>query len=133
MMEAEDIYNEKAQESLAGAESELANGRYNNCANRCYYACFQSAIYALMGAGIQPRGPRAQWGHDFVQAEFIGQLINRRKVYPTSLREILERTYALRQTADYQRDHVTETQASRAVRCAREFVTTIDTRGGEIS
>ena len=33
-------YLEKAVESLAGAESEYVNGRYNNCANRCYYACF---------------------------------------------------------------------------------------------
>jgi hypothetical protein len=30
----------KAEESLAAAASELANGRYNSCANRCYYACF---------------------------------------------------------------------------------------------
>ncbi len=29
-------YLEKAIESLAGAESECANRRYNNCANRCY-------------------------------------------------------------------------------------------------
>jgi uncharacterized protein (UPF0332 family) len=132
-MEAEDIYRDKARESLAGAESELANGRYNNCANRCYYACFQSAVYALMGAGFQPRGPRGQWGHDYVQAEFIGQLINRRKFYPSALREILERTYTLRQTADYQRDQVTETQASRAVRRAREFVASVDARGGTLS
>ena len=33
-------YLEKAAESLAGAESEYVNGRYNNCSNRCYYACF---------------------------------------------------------------------------------------------
>ena len=43
-----DLYTDKAQESLAGAESEFANGRYNNCANRCYYACFQTAIAALL-------------------------------------------------------------------------------------
>ena len=30
-------YLDKAIESLAGAESEYANKRYNNCANRCYY------------------------------------------------------------------------------------------------
>jgi len=40
-------------------------------------------------------------GHDFVQAAFIGQLINRRKAYPTTLRTTLERNFALRQTADY--------------------------------
>jgi uncharacterized protein (UPF0332 family) len=47
-------YLEKAIESLAGAESEFANRRYNNCANRCYYAMFQAAIAALMAAGIHP-------------------------------------------------------------------------------
>jgi uncharacterized protein (UPF0332 family) len=34
------IYLAKAAESLQTAESEFANGRYNSCANRCYYACF---------------------------------------------------------------------------------------------
>lgn len=29
------IYLFKAEESLAGAESEFINGRYNNTANRC--------------------------------------------------------------------------------------------------
>ena len=42
----------KSEESLAGAESEYANDRYDNCANRCYYACFQAAIAALLQAGI---------------------------------------------------------------------------------
>jgi uncharacterized protein (UPF0332 family) len=32
------IYLAKANESLLTAESEFANGRYNSCANRCYYA-----------------------------------------------------------------------------------------------
>ena len=34
-------YLDKAIESLVGAESEYADRRYNNCANRCYYAMFQ--------------------------------------------------------------------------------------------
>ena len=37
-------YLDKAAESLAGAASEFVNRRYNNCANRAYYACFQSAV-----------------------------------------------------------------------------------------
>jgi uncharacterized protein (UPF0332 family) len=36
MNELSEIYFAKATESLAGAESEFINGRYNNCANRCY-------------------------------------------------------------------------------------------------
>ena len=58
MMEVEDLYLSKAEESLAGAVSEFANSRYNNCANRCYYGCFQAAVSALYSAGLDPSGPR---------------------------------------------------------------------------
>lgn len=129
MNELAEVFLAKAQESLAGAESEFVNGRQNNCANRSYYACFQAAIAALVEAGIRPTERRDYWGHDFVQAAFIGQLINRRKAYPTTLRTTLERTFALRQTADYQRGQVSQTEAARAVRRADEFVDAISTGG----
>src|SRR6476620_4312898 len=93
------LFLDKAEECLAGAESELANGRYNNCANRSYYATFQAAIAALQQAGTQARG--GQWGHDYVQAAFVGQLLNRRKRYPSALRDVLSRNYKLREVADY--------------------------------
>src|SRR5215471_6913893 len=67
------IYLAKAAESLQTAESEFANGRYNSCANRCYYACFQAAIAALLAEGIRARG---QWSHEFVQGQFVGVLID---------------------------------------------------------
>ena len=124
------VYLRKAEESLAGAESEFANGRYHNCANRCYYACFQAAIHALLGATIRPRG-EGNWGHEFVQAEFVGQLINRRKRYPANLCDVLARTIVLRHTADYTTDLVTETQAIRAVRRTREFVAAVQAGEGE--
>jgi len=122
MLERIDIYLEKAAESLEGAESEFTNRRYNNAANRCYYAAFQAAISALTQAGILPREPRGNWGHEFVQAEFVGQLINRRKVYPAALRQTLAENYALRETADYTQDQVTELKAARAIRRTTEFV-----------
>ena len=130
MIGQEPLFLDKAQESLAGAQSEFVNGRYNNCANRCYYACFQAAIHALEQAGVQPTSTTARWGHDFVQAQFTGQLVNRRKLYPRELHEALVRNYGLRQVADYQRDLVSETQAGRALRRTREFLATIQ-RGGE--
>src|SRR2546428_5200683 len=77
------IYLAKATESLLTAESEFVNGRYNSCANRCYYACFQAAIAALLREGIRPRG---QWSHAFVQAQLVGVLINQRKRYDPQLR-----------------------------------------------
>jgi uncharacterized protein (UPF0332 family) len=116
----------KAEESLAGAESELVAGRYNNCANRCYYACFQAAIAALQRSEIRPGG--GGWGHDFVDAQFEGQLIFRRKVYPSGLRGTIRVNRGLRLTADYDPSSVSRVQANRASRRTREFITTITTR-----
>jgi hypothetical protein len=52
----------------------------------------------------------------------VTQLINRRKLYPGGLRDTFERLYTLRQTADYEQGQVSQVQANRAVRRARELV-----------
>jgi uncharacterized protein (UPF0332 family) len=126
-----EIYLRKAEDSLAGAASEFANGRYDNCANRAYYACFQAAIAALLQEGIGTPRQAEQWGHDYVQARFAGELINRRKRYPATFRDILVRGLALRQTADYKTQHVSDVRASRGLARAREFVNTILATEGE--
>jgi uncharacterized protein (UPF0332 family) len=133
MIDGPDEFLEKAEESFAGAESEYVNTRYNNCANRCYYAAFQAAIAALARAGLRPPGASDQWGHDFLQAQFIRQLINRRKVYPADLRNTLEQNYRLRETADYRRDHVTEVRAARAIRRTEVFLEAIRREGASRS
>jgi uncharacterized protein (UPF0332 family) len=115
------IFLVKAEESLSGAESEFANSRYNNCANRCYYSCYQAAIYGLLVTGIAPRGQRVQWEHSFVQAAFIGELLNRRKHYPASLRDVLGKNLGLRVKGDYEPSQVTQIEASRALQRVREF------------
>ena len=124
------IYLIKAAESLQTAESELVNGRYNSCANRCYYACFQAAIAALLSEGIRPRG---QWNHEFVQAQFVGALINQRHLYETPLRRVLADNQILRVQADYRAALVTATQARRALARTQTFVDAIRQRGGVIS
>jgi uncharacterized protein (UPF0332 family) len=124
------IYLAKATESLQTAESEFANGRYNSCANRCYYACFQAALAALLREGIRPRG---QWSHEFVQAQLVGVLINQRKHYDRELRRVLADNQILRDQADYRPELVTATQASRALRRSRLFVAAIRQRGGGVS
>ena len=131
MLEQEEIFLTKARESLAGAESEFANGRYNNTANRVYYACYQAAIHALASHGFPPHRGRGRetWSHEALQATFVGELINRRKVYPAELREVLLRTQTLRTTADYEEHWVTATQATRALRQARRLLGAIE--GGE--
>lgn len=124
-------YLAKATESLEGAESELANSRFNNCANRCYYACFQAAIAALLSADIQARSPSGIWRHQTVHAQFVEQLINRRRRYPPSLRTVLTENMKLRHEADYETDTITQKQATRALRRSRAFVNAIQLEGGE--
>jgi uncharacterized protein (UPF0332 family) len=121
------IYLAKATESVLTAESEFVNGRYNSCANRCYYACFQAAIAALLREGIRPAG---QWSHAFVQAQFVGVLINHRKRYDPALRRVLADHQSLRDRADYRPELITAAQAERALRRTRTFVTAVRQRGG---
>jgi uncharacterized protein (UPF0332 family) len=121
MPDADDPYLTKATESLAGAESELLNARYNNSVSRSYYSCFQAAIHALLQNSVQPRGAQDQWSHDFVQAQFVGLLINRRKLYSADLRQTLFRNLSLRHEADYGRAKVTQLEASRALRRSHQF------------
>lgn len=122
MQDAAEVFLHKAQEALSGAESEFANARYNNCANRSYYACFLGAISALIRAGVSLSTARQGWGHAFVQQQFVGELINRRKLYPGELRDTLARTLFLRHIADYKTETVSEAQAGRALRRARRFL-----------
>jgi uncharacterized protein (UPF0332 family) len=93
----------KALENIDSAGSELTNRRYNASANRAYYAVFHAAMVALLREGIKP--PGAQWGHAFVQAQFAGQLVTRRKAYPAALRDTLPRLEELRERADYGLTH----------------------------
>jgi len=124
------IYLVKAHESLLTAESACANGRYNSCANRCYYGCFQAAIAALLREGIRPRG---QWNHEFVHGQFVGVLRNQRHLYDTPLRLVLSDNQRRRDTADYRAELVTAPHASRALRRSRTCVAAIRQRGGVVS
>lgn len=126
-------YLDKATESLNGAESELANRRFNNCANRCYHACFKAAIAALLAAGIQSLSRSGRWRHEYVQAQFAGQLINRRQRYPITMRRTLSEMMLLRHTADYETTTISEIEAFRALRRCREFVAAIRLKEGGMS
>jgi uncharacterized protein (UPF0332 family) len=125
MIDPADVYLIKAVASLAGAESEFANGRYDNCANRCYYAFFQASIAALVHAGLAAERGGRIWDHRFVQAEFFGRLINRQRVYPARLRQTLSQNRELRDRADYTTQLVSEVQARRAVQRSRDFVAAV--------
>jgi uncharacterized protein (UPF0332 family) len=126
MVTDEEAYLRKANESLAGAQSELAARRFNNSANRSYYACFQAAVAALIRVGIGP-GSDGQWSHEAVQAQFASRLINQRKLFSADLADTLSRAMSLRQNADYRVHQVSEIQAQRLVRRVAEFVRAIET------
>ncbi len=128
MIQRDYPFLDKALESLAGAESEFVNERYDNAANRAYYASFHAAIAALQRAGIRPAGD--EWGHEFVPGQFDGVLISRRHLYPTELRGMLDRNAGVRLNADYDEDPVTQTEAGRALRRSRTFVRTVQLGGG---
>jgi uncharacterized protein (UPF0332 family) len=128
MIDPNVLFLEKALESLAGAESEAVNGRYNNSANRSYYACFQAAIAALMQARVRPPGG-GDWGHGYVAAQFDG-LINRRKLYPAELRGVLIRNRDIRRRADYTDNGVTQIEASRALQRTRRLIAAVQSGGG---
>lgn len=129
MMNTNVLFLEKAGECLAGAQSEAMNERYNNCANRSYYAAFQAAIAALIGAGVRPPGGGSEWGHAFVAAQ-LDTLIYGRKLYPAEHRGELVRNRDLRRRADYTDDAVTQTEANRALRRTRSLVDAIQLGGG---
>ena len=122
-----DLYLRKALESLAGAQSEYTDARFNNCTNRAYYACFQAAIAALLWEGIRASG--GQWAHRFVQAQFTGTVINRRHRYPSTLRSTLSELVTLRHSADYDPDPINQAEASRALRRGQEFVEAVRQEG----
>src|SRR2546422_5666511 len=128
-MSEQSVYLAKAEESLLGATSELAQGRYNNSVNRAYYACFQAAIAALQHASIGPRGGQSGWAHTYVQAEFVGRLIHQRKLYPARLRQVLARHLTLRHLADYAPEMMKYLHASRAVQRAHDFPAVIRAEG----
>lgn len=131
MSEISDAFLAKARESLAGAASEIANGRYNNGANRAYYAAFQAAIAALDLAGVHRGRDSSIWDHGWVQAQFAGVLIGRRKLYPGGLRDVLSRAQHLRNQADYERPDVSHTQATRILARVQTLVDAVSAGANE--
>jgi uncharacterized protein (UPF0332 family) len=124
-VEEAQTYLTKAVESLTSAQIDFAAARYNSCANRAYYACFQAAIAALLAVGIRPASPRGEWSHEFVQSQFNGLLISRRKLYRAALRRVLRDTMAVREKADYTPASVSARVANRVLQTAQDFVRAI--------
>ena len=118
-----DEFFAKAQEGLLAAEAALEAGWHTVCARTAYFAAYHAAIAALLHEGITDR--KGSWGHDFVQAAFVEQLIVRRKVYAAPLRSILREGMDLRHRADYRPLPVTRREALTLMRHARDLVAAV--------
>jgi len=113
---------ERAQESLQAANLCLQEGYVNSAASRAYYAMFQAAQVALEAAGYT----RATWGHAVLQATFTAELIARRKVYPSGLRDYLSTGLLTRNAADYGTSGISQKVAQRMLLRATRFVAAVE-------
>ena len=118
-----DDYLTKAQESLASAEADFAARRNNSCVNRCYFACFQAAVCALVREGMA--SARVKHTHAAIARNFTESLVRRRKLYPQRLAKVLPELVSLRHEADYRPTPVSRTDTRVALASARDFVSTI--------
>ena len=110
----------KSTENLTASGLCLQQGLRNASVNRAYYAMFHAAIAALIHDGISRTSD--MWKHEFVQAEFSRALIQRRKVFPGSLKDVLSKTIQQRHVADYEPDSINERMAHQILQRAQEFV-----------
>jgi len=86
----------------------------------------QAAVAALLTEGLRPTNPRGEWSHEFVQSQFNGLLIARRKRYPVTLRRILRDTIEVREKADDTPSAVSARVAWRVLSAAQHFVQAIE-------
>jgi uncharacterized protein (UPF0332 family) len=114
----------KAQENLDDARMAFEHSRYNAVANRAYYAAFQAAIAALAKEGLTKKGHP----HDWVQAQFAGVLIKRRKLYSSAMRSYLADMMILRETADYTETMISKTDARLQLKQATDIITSVTAR-----
>lgn len=113
----------KAEENLDIAIVALERERYNAATNRAYYAAFQAAVAALAAENVKPQGHRIP--HDWLQAQFSGILIHRRKLYPAHFASYLPKMQELRDTADYKDISINKSAATAQIKKAHEFVSHI--------
>lgn len=122
-MEEITAYLKKSRESLASAKDDLRNKRYNSCANRAYYACYQAAAALLIKNGLVVSKEKIL-KHEAVQAQ-IATLIKRRKILPSEHRDTLPELMSTRATADYAAQGVGQKKARRVLKKAKDFATLV--------
>lgn len=109
----------RAIENFHSAEALFDLGYYNASANRAYYAIFHCALVELLKRGYKP-----PVDHRNVQSLFIKELINRKKVLSSQMKNIFVDAMELRNDADY-KNGVTKTDAKKQVAKTGIFLKTI--------
>ena len=125
MSETIQKYLEKSEESLASAKNDLSKKRYNSCANRAYYACYQAAVALLLKYNLTPAGGKELRKHGVIQSQ-IATLIKRKKILLSKHRDTLPELMSTRVTADYESKGVGQKKAKRVLKRAEEFVTLVN-------
>lgn len=110
-------------------KANLQAGRFDNVANRGYYAAFQAAVAPLLEAGIPvQRDTGNLLSHQGVHSQFAGLLISRRKIYAANLRSVLQNLLLERIIADYRPVGLSQARAVSVLRQAQNFVAAVTSR-----
>ncbi len=86
----------------------------------------QAATAALAHKGIR----RDKINHGQVQADFSGELIKRRKIYPAKFRSYLYDMQLVRNKADYSADNISRKRAGRWLARIKELIGLIKKESG---
>ena len=110
----------RAKETLIDVQLSVQNERWNNAANRLYYACFYAAIALLLKDGHETRthnGVKTLLGLHYVKEGVISKELN----------HAYRRMFSLRKTGDYD-DFVmiTENKVVPLLEPAKQFIETIE-------
>jgi len=111
-------------------QKRIRNGRYNSCANRCYYACFPAAIAALLARASAPVGSGVMSLYRGNSSVVFFSSTNVTLRY-ANCGEYFHNQHVAARKADYRQSLVCH-QASRASP-TRTFVAAVRQRGGVAS
>jgi uncharacterized protein (UPF0332 family) len=110
----------KSQENLKSAELSFEGECYNASANRAYYAAIHAATAAIFHANLN-----VDIDHRKIKSVFSTTLVNARKLYPSQMKDQLNRLQNLRNVADYDVVFVSKNKAAEQLSSAKKFVSTI--------
>ncbi len=116
-------YMQKAERALSAAQLLLTNDALEGACNRAYYAMFDAAHAALLGAGIQMPESVSKTHRGLIGA--FGQHLVKNNRIAGTLGKAINEVERLRRLADYTGDPVTLEEATWAVEQAGMFVHTI--------